>query len=512
MEDNLDNSFKCDPALIRGNELATRKPDLETLKMHADITIANSLDTSIKNREKFKNIVQWAELVLEVSNYPECDGWAFIFSNGKRYFMNRDGRFATAKECTPWKVSNRELRQKYTQIKLDGRMTYMHREYAINMCVVDLLEIPEEQHNIYFETHDFDTLCKKWISEATNLNINHIYIDAIRKVYKTFSSTNQILIPTTKLYADHRISNSQHLHTAVSLVTSSKNTRNAIERTERKDASPCLLFNIETREAVPLKNHDDKQCYIFPSKRSLGEAICRSYGHNMHSNPSNIIYSAYMKAVKKYESLENIFPNVINVKEWNTPNLVKFTTNKIIVITPYMLWDVIKYNVKLQKLYNIHIEPSDDTSPKKKFGKIHHISNVKHLLIRHPTDNSIAFMLETPVDTIDATTKLIIVSTKGEKVQELTHIVDKHGYSYVQQSSKGISYKKYAHKLVAKTFLKPGLESYVINHIDGDTLNWHPSNLEWVSRSENSKHTHVQRDEKFIINNAIRLESWKWSK
>lgn len=90
--------------------------------------------------------------------------------------------------------------------------------------------------------------------------------------------------------------------------------------------------------------------------------------------------------------------------------------------------------------------------------------------------------------------------------------VDKHGYPYVQQSSKGVHTKKYAHKLVAKTFLKPSTESYVINHIDGDTLNWHPSNLEWVSRSVNSKHTYVQRDEKFLNNNAIRLQSWKWSR
>ena len=294
------------------------------------------------------------------------------------------------------------------------------------------------------------------------------------------------------------------------MVTSSKNTRNAIERCERKDASPCLLFDIETYKAVSLKNHDDKQCFIFPSKRSLGEAICRSYGHNMHSNPSTIIYSAYTKAVKKYKLLGNAFPNVINVKEWNTPNLVKFTTNKIIVITPYMLWDVIKDNVKLQQLYNLNDKPSTDTSPKKKFGKIHHISNVKHLLICHPTDDSIAFMLETPTDTINAKTKLITVSTKGEKVQELTHHVDKNGYPYVQQRSKNVHTKKYVHKLVAETFLKPSYKTDVINHIDGDTLNWHPSNLEWVSRSANSKHTHVQRDEKFLDNNAIRLESWKW--
>lgn len=503
---------KNDPAVILGNELAARKPDMETLKLHADVTISNSMESIAINRESFTDIIQWAELVLEVSNYPGCNGWVFIYHDKKRYFMNRDGRFATAKKPNPTKVSTRELREKYTQIKLDGRMTYMHREYAINMCVVNLIELPKEKHSICFKSYDFDTLCKEWISEATKCNIDSVYIDAIRNTCNTFSSIKQILIPTTTLYADHRIPNSQHLHTAVSLVTFSKNVKNAIERGERKDTFPCLLFNTETYSVVPLIDFENNQCYIFPSKRSLGEAICRTNGHNMHPNPANIVYTSFTKAIKKYETLGKIFPTELDPKEWNAPSLVKFTSDKMIVITPYMLWYIIKDNKQLQKLYNIYTEPIDDTTPKKKFGTIHNMSNIKRLLIQHPTDNTIAFMLESDIPILDARTKLIIVSTKDGTAQELSHTIDKFGYPYIQQSSKGVSKHKYLHRLVAETFLKPGIKSDVVNHIDGDRLNWHPSNLEWVSRSENGKHTHFKRDEEFTNKNAIRLESWTWSR
>lgn len=513
METKSQNThIQNEPSVIRGNELAARKPDIETLKLHADVTISHSIEASAKNREKFKDIIQWAELVLAVSNYPGCDGWAFVFHGGKRYFMNRDGRFASAKISKPNKVSNRELREKYTQIKLDGHMAYMHREYAINMCVVNLIELPDKEHSVCFESHNFDKLCKEWISEAIKCHINNIYIDAIRNVYNTFSQIKYLFIPTTTLYADHRIPNSQHLHTAVSLVTSSKNVRNAIERGERKDASPCLLFDTEIRKVVPLINHDGDQCYIFPSKRSLGEAICRSNGHDMHPHPANIVIHSYIKAVKKYEMFDKILPIDINPDEWRVPILTSFTANQMIIITPHMLWHVIKENAELQQLYNINTEPSNDTTPKKRFGTIHNVSNKKHLLIQHPTDNSIALMLETSTPILDATTKLIIVSTKEERVQELTSHIDKYGYPYIQQSSKGIKSHKYIHRLVAEIFLKPGLKSDVVNHIDGDRLNWHPSNLEWISRSANGKHTPNQRDEKFNNKNAIRLESWKWSR
>lgn len=57
-------------------------------------------------------------------------------------------------------------------------------------------------------------------------------------------------------------------------------------------------------------------------------------------------------------------------------------------------------------------------------------------------------------------------------------------YKYLMVSLSGKS--KYIHRLVAENFLE--LDSREVNHIDGNKLNNHVSNLEWCTRSENIKH------------------------
>lgn len=50
--------------------------------------------------------------------------------------------------------------------------------------------------------------------------------------------------------------------------------------------------------------------------------------------------------------------------------------------------------------------------------------------------------------------------------------------------------KYYAHRLVAMAYLDtPPPEKNQVNHIDGNKLNNHVSNLEWVTHNENSKHS-----------------------
>ena len=49
-------------------------------------------------------------------------------------------------------------------------------------------------------------------------------------------------------------------------------------------------------------------------------------------------------------------------------------------------------------------------------------------------------------------------------------------------------YKKYVHHLVAEAFIGPRPSGYQINHIDGNKANSLPSNLEYITVTENARH------------------------
>lgn len=67
---------------------------------------------------------------------------------------------------------------------------------------------------------------------------------------------------------------------------------------------------------------------------------------------------------------------------------------------------------------------------------------------------------------------------------ELKQGTNRSGYKTVRLKRKLYS----VHRLIAEAFIStPDL---VINHIDGDRLNNHSSNLEWVTQSENLYHAH----------------------
>lgn len=67
--------------------------------------------------------------------------------------------------------------------------------------------------------------------------------------------------------------------------------------------------------------------------------------------------------------------------------------------------------------------------------------------------------------------------------------VSKNGYlTYSIKINKDISKRLYAHRMVAETYIPKIKNKTEVNHIDGNKLNNHVTNLEWVNSSENKKH------------------------
>lgn len=82
----------------------------------------------------------------------------------------------------------------------------------------------------------------------------------------------------------------------------------------------------------------------------------------------------------------------------------------------------------------------------------------------------------------------IVVNVKTGRVIKIK--VDAHGYKYFIPYCKGKGFSRKIHRLVALAFLPnpDPLSRPHINHIDGNKLNNHISNLEWVSAWENNRH------------------------
>jgi len=78
---------------------------------------------------------------------------------------------------------------------------------------------------------------------------------------------------------------------------------------------------------------------------------------------------------------------------------------------------------------------------------------------------------------------------KRRSEKKLKPYIRKDGYAQVSLCNKGKAEAYLVHRLVATHFLKKNDESFVVNHKDGNRLNNHYSNLEWVSQRENVCHS-----------------------
>lgn len=79
------------------------------------------------------------------------------------------------------------------------------------------------------------------------------------------------------------------------------------------------------------------------------------------------------------------------------------------------------------------------------------------------------------------------IRNKSNKHEYLLH---KGGIGYLQicTSIDGVRKNIKAHKAVAETFIENPFNKPFVNHIDGNKLNNNVSNLEWVTRQENTIH------------------------
>jgi hypothetical protein len=66
----------------------------------------------------------------------------------------------------------------------------------------------------------------------------------------------------------------------------------------------------------------------------------------------------------------------------------------------------------------------------------------------------------------------------------------KQGYLYTFFSDSGHRKRPVVHRIVAKAFLGPCPTGYQVNHIDGDKHNNRATNLEYVTGSQNMRHSY----------------------
>lgn len=86
---------------------------------------------------------------------------------------------------------------------------------------------------------------------------------------------------------------------------------------------------------------------------------------------------------------------------------------------------------------------------------------------------------------------------RNRKTLQIRSSTSHTGYKSCTLVHKDKNINQLVHRLVAKTFIPNNTDKKYVNHIDGDKLNNHVSNLEWVTSIEN-KHIHKNVNQKSV--------------
>lgn len=90
------------------------------------------------------------------------------------------------------------------------------------------------------------------------------------------------------------------------------------------------------------------------------------------------------------------------------------------------------------------------------------------------------------------------------KKPKLLTIKNHHtGYKFVMLCRNGKNANKTIHRLVAEAFIQNPQKLPIVNHKDGDKSNNSVKNLEWVTASENKRHSIDVLGEKFLKNRFL---------
>lgn len=73
-----------------------------------------------------------------------------------------------------------------------------------------------------------------------------------------------------------------------------------------------------------------------------------------------------------------------------------------------------------------------------------------------------------------------------DKNAEVKGWINENGYRRIQISHNGATKSEYAHRITCQSYM--GISDLTVNHIDGNKKNNDVKNLEYLSRSENTKH------------------------